>query len=43
MFTLQAFNGRVVTEWLSACLHEALAGPYVDERLSLTYCAMPLG
>ena len=42
LFTLKAFNGRVVTEWLSECARQAVAGPFEDERLEMTHLAMYL-
>lgn len=42
LFTLKAFNGRVVTEWLSECARQAVAGPFDDERLEMTHLAMYL-
>ena len=42
LFTLKAYNGRVVTEWLSECSRQAVAGPFEDERLEMTHLAMYL-
>ena len=43
VFTLKAFNGRVVTEWLSHCLGDIASRPHDDDRIPLTYVAMILG
>ena len=40
LFTLKAYNGRVVSEWLAWCLGCAVRGGYPDERLPMTYVAM---
>lgn len=42
-FTLKAYNGRVVTEWLAHCVGDAASRPYQDERLPLNHVAMTLG
>ena len=41
-FTLKAYNGRVVTEWLAYCLADAASKPHDDERIPMTYVAMML-
>ena len=42
VFTLKAYNGRVVAEWLASCLADAASKPHDDERIPMTYVAMML-
>ena len=42
LFTLKAYNGRVVSEWLAWCLGDAVRGGYPDERLPMTHVALKL-
>ena len=42
VFTLKAYNGRVVTEWLAHCLADAASKPHDDERIPMTHVAMML-
>ena len=42
VFTLKAYNGRVVTEWLAHCLADVASKPHDDERIPMTYVAMML-
>lgn len=42
-FTAKGFNGRVILEWLTHCLSDAMGSPAIaDPRLGLTYAAMTL-
>ena len=44
-FTLKGYNGRVVMQWLTHCLGDAVTSPHLfpDPRMNITYAAMTLG